>query len=259
MNESRKCAGLAAACLAAAALAASCGGPARKPPKKDPASEAAAKVRMAESLLRGGRLNDALATAQEAIRLQPQNASLRNYYGQICFVAGRHAQAEQALLRALELDPYLTDAHNNLGAVYDQMGRKSEAEAEFRKALADPGYPTPEKAYLNLGLLQVSMGKDEDGLRLLRKSVEINPKFFQAHFELARLLERLGRLDEAAREYEVASPDYDGRGDYHYRLGLTYFRLGLADKARLHLSRVLEVSPGSESAAQADALLKLLH
>lgn len=251
---------LAAAALAAAVVLAGCAGPARKPAAgKDPAAQAAAKARLAESLVRAGRLPEAIAAAVEAISLDPQNAALRHYHGKLLFLAGRYEQAEQVLRRAIELDPYLTDAHNDLGAVYDRLGRKSEAEAEFQKTLADPAYPFPEKVHLNLGLLYLSVGREEEALRSLRKSVELNPKFYKAHFELAQLLERLGKLEEAAREYEVAAPDYSGRGDYHYRLGLTYFRLGNAGKAREHLSRVIDVSPGSESAAQADALLKLIR
>ena len=35
-------------------------------------------------------------------------------------------------------------------------------------------------------------------------------------------------------------------------------RLGQTDKARLHLNRVIEVSPGSTHAARADELLRVM-
>ena len=66
-------------------------------------------------------------------------------------------------------------------------------------------------------------------------------------------------LDEAAREYEVAEPGYRSFGEYHYRLGLTYYRLGDRDRAREHLSRAIDVAPGSPSAAQADELLRMMR
>jgi type IV pilus assembly protein PilF len=196
---------------------------------------------------------------EQAIALQPQSAPIRNFHGQILFLAGRDAPAEQALRKAIELDPYLSDAHNNLGAVYDRMGRKDEAEKEFHLAIADPGYATPEKAYLNLGVLYASEGRDEEALRSMRRAVEINPKYFQAHFQLASLLDRMGKLEEAAREYEVAAPEYRGSGDFQYRLGLAYFRLRNYPKAREHLAKVLEMSPGSDNAVKANDLLQTIR
>src|SRR5262245_43650035 len=95
------------ACLIGMILAAGCGG--RATVTKDPAAETASKVRMADSLLRAGKVNDALAQLDQAISAEPRNAGLRNFYGQICFVAGRNSEAEVAFRKALELDPYLTD------------------------------------------------------------------------------------------------------------------------------------------------------
>ena len=236
-----------------------CGGGEKKPPKTDPASDASGKVRLAESYLRASRYSDALQAMDQAIALQPDNARYRNFQGQILFLAGRDAPSEQALRKALEIDPYLSDAHNNLGALYDRMGRKDEAEKEFKLALADPGYPTPEKAYLNLGMLYVSQGRDDEALRSMRRAVEMNPKYFQAHFQLASLLDRTGKLEEAAREYEVATPEYRGSGDFQYRLGFTYYRLQNYPKAREHLAKVLEMSPGSDNAVKANEILETIR
>ena len=170
-----------------------------------------------------------------------------------------HAEAEAAFRKALELDPFLGDAHNNLGALYDRMGRQDEAEREFRLAADDPAYPTPEKALLNLGLLYASQGRDEEAIRVLRKAVEIDRKYYRAHYELASLLDKGGSIEEAVREYVVAAPDYQASGEYHYRVGFAYFRLGERAKARESLLRAIEVSPGSEAAARSDEVLKLLR
>jgi Tfp pilus assembly protein PilF len=236
-----------------------CGAGGHRDPKKDPQVEAANKVRQAQSYVAAGRHGEALALLGEAEALQPGNAGIPNYQGQILFLAGRHREAEAALRKALQLDPYLADAHNNLGALYDRTGRKDEAEAEFRTALAQPGYPTPEKVHLNLGLLYGSQGRSQEALTELRHAVEIAPKYYQAHFELASLLDSMGKLEEAARLYEVAAPEYRARGDYHYRVGFVYFRLGDRVKSAEHLRRAIDVSPGSESAAKSDELLKMLR
>ena len=205
-----------------------------------------------------GKVNEALEILEKAAASQPANAALRSYYGQLCFLAGRNAEAEASFLKALELDPRLTDARNNLGAVYDLTGRKDLAEKEFLKVLADPIYPSPEKAHLNLGLLYASQGRQTEAISQMRKAVEINPKFFRGHYELASLLDKAGQFDEAAREYEVAAPDYKGNGEYHYRIGLAYMKLNEQGKAKEHFLRCQDLSPGSESASKAYDLLKMI-
>jgi len=239
-----------------AASLSACGAAKAKP--KDPASEAATNIRLAESYFAAGKMNEALGILEQAAASQPANAALRNYYGQLCFLAGRNAEAEQAFTLALEIDSHLTDARNNLGAVYDATGRKDQAERQFLQVLADPSYASPEKAHLNLGILYRSEGRQDEAIFQLRQAVEINPKFWRGHFELASALDKAGLLDEAAREYEVAAPEYKANGEYQYRIGLVYMKLDQPGKAREHFARCQELSPGSESASKAYDLMKML-
>lgn len=244
-----------------AALLATAPGCGKRGPQAKPnlIMDSQTKSRVAESLMGAGRVNEALEAIDEAIAMEPGQARLRYFRGSILFRAGRYAEAEPEFKKALELDPYMTDAHNFLGTVYSQLGRITEAEAQYRKALSDPAYPSPELVYLNLALLQAGQGHDDEAVSNLRRSVEINPKYYKAHFELASLLDKVGNLDEAAREYEVAAPGFRENADFFYRLGLVYFKLGANQKSRESLLRAIDVSPGSESAAAADELMKLIR
>ncbi len=240
------------------AAAVGCGPNAETKRPPEPEHDAVYSVRMARSLFKAGRVSEALTTLDEAIAREPDNASLHNYYGSLCLQSGRYEAAVGALQRALEVDPYLTDAHNALGIVYLELGRNDEAEEQFRTALADPAYPTPHKVYLNLGLLYGSQGRDTEAIESFRQSVGIDPDYFKAHFHLASALDRIGKLSEAAREYEVAEPQFKNDGEYWYRRGFAYYRLGQEGNALESLQRVRTVSPGSESAARPDELLDLL-
>jgi tetratricopeptide (TPR) repeat protein len=247
----------AAAPLGLAIVLLGCGG---KPAATKPAETSPlVKARMAQSYMNAGRVGEALASMQEAVDAEPANAAMRLQQGQLFFQAGHFADAEAAFRKGLEIDPYLTDAHNYLGTVYQELGRFADAEREYRRALEDPAYPTPELVYLNLGILYADQEKQQQALESLRAAVGINPKYYKAHFQLASVLERAGRFDEAAREYEVAEPGFRNNGDYFYRRGFTYFRLGRHDHARDMLSRVLTIAPGSESAARAGELLEMLE
>jgi Tfp pilus assembly protein PilF len=242
--------------LALMVCVAGCGGESAttKPAELNPQD----KQRMAYSMLNAGRVTEALRLIEEALAAEPENIRFHSSKGEICLRAGRIEEAERTFLRVLEIDPYMTDAHRALGSIYDQQGRKQEAEREFKTALADRAYPEPEKIHLNLGLLYASQGRNEEAVDFFRTAVSINPKYYRGHFELASILDRLGKIEEAAREYEVAAPNYDNDGEYHYRLGYAFYRLGAIDKARASLDRAIALAPGSNSAVRADELLKLI-
>ena len=235
-----------------------CGGGHPKPVEA-PELDAETLARQAESFYSVGRVSDAIDSINAAIEAEPEVAQWHHRRGALLFRAGRLESAEMEFLRALELDPYLTDARNFLGTICTEQQRWDEGEVYFLKALADAAYPTPELVYFNLGLLYSAQGRDQDSLTQLRRAVEINPKYYHAHFELASTLDRLDKLPEAAQEYEVAAPDYRSSGDYFYRLGLVYFRLGEGFKAKEKLRQAIDVSPGSESAARARELLGMIH
>jgi len=244
--------------LAATIVLAGCGGARQSPKTKPVEKDVAYSMRLARSLFDAGRVSEALAELERGIERFPNDATLFNSYGSYCFRAGRYEQAITAFHRVLEIDPYFTDAHNGLGVTYMEQKEYGRSESAFRKALEDPAYPTPHFLYLNLGLLYDEQGRNDEAITAMRKSVGIDPKFFKAHFHLASALDGVGQLIEAVREYEVAEPAFRNDGEYWYRRGFAYYRLGENGKARDSLLRVRSIAPGSESAARADELLSVM-
>jgi len=219
----------------------------------------AEKVRMADSFRNAGRMNDALELLDEVVADNDNDAQLHTVYGEYLFLAGRYPLAEKHLTRALELDPYLTDARNWLGVTLAQQENYDEARKQYEKALEDPAYPSPQLIYLNLGMLYRAQGLDQEGIRQFRRAVQIDPRFFKAHFELALALEAVGQFDEALDELSVAEPAYRSDGTYWYRRGFLEFRLQRAAQALDSLRRCLDVSPGSPAAAQARELMQVIQ
>jgi len=245
--------------ILALAAAVGCGGGSNKKAKQPYEMDANELVRQSQSMLSAGRVTEALKSIDSAIAKEPDNPTMRHYRGLICFQSGRLDDAATAFESALALDSNYTDAHNFLGAVYNEQGRFADAEREFMLALEDPVYPTPEKVHFNLALLYENQGRDDEALKHLRRSVEINTKYYKAHYQLASLLDRTGELREAVSEYEVAAPGYLRNADYHQRLGFAYFRQGDKLKARESLRRAIDIAPGSESAARAFEVLELIE
>jgi type IV pilus assembly protein PilF len=217
------------------------------------------KIRMADSFRSAGRMNDALELLAEVVAADPENARLNTVYGEYLFLGGRYVEAEQRLTKALELDPYLTDARNWLGASLAEQQRYDEAKQQYEKALEDPAYPSPQLIYLNLGMLHRTQGLDDKAIGQFRRAVQIDPRFFKAHFELALALDAVGQFEEALDEVVVAEPAYRNDGDYWYRRGFLEFRLQRPNRALESLRRCLDVSPGSPAAAQARELMGVIQ
>ena len=219
----------------------------------------AEKVRMADSFRNAGRMNEALELLRETVEKNGENGQLHRVYGEYLFLAGRYQEAEVALNRALEIDPYLTDARNWLGAALTEQERFDEARQQYRKALDDPSYPSPQLIYLNLGVLYRKQGMDQKGIDEFRRAVQIDPRFHKAHFELALALESIGSFGEALDEIIVAEPSFRADGEYWYRRGFLEFRATTPQDAMESLRRCIDVSPGSPAAAKARELMEVIE
>jgi Tfp pilus assembly protein PilF len=71
----------------------------------------------------------------EAVRLDPNLATVRNNFGVALMNTGQLPAAREQLDAAVRLDPNLIAAHNSRGAVLDRLGEREAAIAAFESAL----------------------------------------------------------------------------------------------------------------------------
>jgi len=95
------------------------------------AAELAELAARAEDALARRDLEQARATAEQAIALHPHDPAVRLLLGRIHFAAVRPAEAVDELRRALRLDPELAAAHRILGHALAAVGRFGEAVAQW--------------------------------------------------------------------------------------------------------------------------------
>jgi TolB-like protein/class 3 adenylate cyclase len=100
--------------------------------------------------------------------------------------------------RALALDRNLPHAYAFIGIGKTFVGRAEETEAHIVEALRHSPRDTTAYIWLQIpGQANICLGKWEQAVAWLRRSIEANRNFPIAHFQLAAALARLGRLDEA--------------------------------------------------------------
>jgi TolB-like protein/Flp pilus assembly protein TadD len=203
-----------------------------------------AMVQALQSGAVGGRVNsqEARATAEHALRLDPELADAHAALGRISHAEGGLAEAHTLLRRALQLDPNLVDARLWLSANLMEQGRYAESELELQKALAID----PLHAELNnrLASLYWSRGDYAAAERIYRRILDLPDPPLRAYDDLVLLNRDFGRLDEALKWgrrgalEEVRAWSSEGRVMYLDGLVLAYNRLGMAGEAGRWLERI---------------------
>ena len=147
--------------------------------------------------IREGRVSLGMASLQEAIALDPDNAVYRNSLGVAELQLRRWPEAQASFEKAIALDGNYAEAYHNLGLALASQNRLDEAVASYRKALTFPTYPTPELAYHNLGEAYLRLGKLQEAEESLRRAVQLDSKNQFTHYLLGVVLAEGGRKAEA--------------------------------------------------------------
>src|SRR3954453_14821020 len=189
--------------------------------------------------------------------------------GRAYLLEGNYNDAITELSMAASIDPKLTEAHNLLGVAYDKKGFADRARESFEKAVkmeedADTlntfGFslyqngnyraavdrlkraaklaPQDERILNNLGLAYCRLGKTDEAYKAFARAT--GP--LTGNLNIAKMLERFGREDDAIRYYEAAREIDPNNTVALRRLADLYQRTGRAaeaDSARTALAMAL--------------------
>jgi len=146
-----------------------------------------------------GNFNVALSETQLAIKDDPAYGQAYNMQALVYMELREDVSARAAFDRALSLDPNNAEVLNNFGWFLCTRGETDRAIPMLQRAAADPLYPTPEKAYLSLGLCYRRMHKDDEAERFLNRAVMIQPNLVGGLYNLAVIEYERGRYKDAER------------------------------------------------------------
>lgn len=155
------------------------------------------KLSLAEQRLRAGDLKSAEAEATAALKANPSSADAMTLLAVIADRRGSQIQAGEYYKRAAEAAPTQGGALNNYGAWLCSNGFPAESLLWFDRALAAPGYATPESALANAGGCALKTGQYDRADRDLRKALSIDPQNAYALASMAESEHRQGRYFEA--------------------------------------------------------------
>lgn len=149
--------------------------------------------------------NDAKAMLEHAVRARPNYIPVLEAYCRFLNTTNYFVDSLVACARTLSFDPWNGIALYHIGLAQLQLGRFDDALATFKQA---DRYDTPQVSrwtwLLGAGLTLVVMGRYEEAIPWLQKSLAITVASGRTHMMLAAAYQGLGRLEEARAAMKTA-------------------------------------------------------
>jgi tetratricopeptide (TPR) repeat protein len=184
-------------------------------------------------------------------------AGRSRFYASIGRLAGEAADvpgAIAAFARSVSASPNDPIGHKYLAGALLQQDRADEAFAELVAALLID--PLDADAHAGIGQIHLNAGRYEDAVAALGRAVELSADYTEARYALATALARLGRRQEAAREFErVEQAQRQTLADRRRKISLDVLREEAAlraaeggyDRAAALWQQVVDQEPGRPS------------
>jgi choline-sulfatase len=211
-----------------------------KPPRglPDPKDRVAERDRLleAESLLRTGRFDAAVAAFDDVLRTDPGNrfATLRS--GVALLKKGNLRDAIPRLERAVAVDPHQPESRFALADALTRTGQFSRAVVQW----AETARLQPRRAevWSNLGMLLARTGKPVESVRAFERAVALEPRNPALRTNLAYAQRATGRRKAALENLRKAqSLGPQDRFPYSGTLGLLLLQDGSTEEAVIWLRR----------------------
>lgn len=196
----------------------------------------------ASELLLHRTLDPAVDVFQSAVQRYPKSPRLAIGLGMALYSRGNYDDAVKTLLRAADLNPTDPNCYYFLSKAYDSSpGQADEVIQHFRRFMDLQPQNAKAPYYYAMSVWKGRRAQDasvdfQQIESLLKRSIELDPNFPEAHLQL-------GNLYSDQRKYEVAAPEYERAialnadlADAHYRLGQAYVHLGRKDEAQQQLT-----------------------
>lgn len=160
---------------------------------------------------------------------------------QAALEAKEYIQAVELLESYLARHPDHLGARFNLAYSYSLLGRLAEAITAYRKTLELD--PKLFQAYLNLGLLLLQEGAPAEAVKALVQAVELRPEHVPARLAYAEALAGSGAKKEACAQYQEVMMREPQNAEALRGLGRLELEAGEYAAAETHLRQTLALAP----------------
>jgi tetratricopeptide (TPR) repeat protein/capsular polysaccharide biosynthesis protein len=233
--------------------------------------------RQAEVYLAEGRLNEAEAACESALKIEPNWAIPCQTLGKVMQIRGEIEKAKHWYEVAIDRNPNLPEVYANLGSLYCQEKQWKKAIAACEKAISlapkfaavyrqlariwtqlekretatdywyqafqiEPNWATADEQ-VTLGNNLVEVGKIQPAIECYSRAIELNPELAIAYHNLAEMLLGEKRWQEAIANYQKAIEINPIFFESYHSLGKTWAAQGELDRAIACYHKSIEINP----------------
>jgi eukaryotic-like serine/threonine-protein kinase len=201
-----------------------------------------ARALLRKSMLTGrpALIEQATVYAVRGVALDAADPEAHVTLGEVQNATGRHAEAVRSFERALALRPNDSNALIGLGQAYEKQGRAADAEKMYRMALS--ARPDSVTGLMWYGTFCHLQSRYADAVRHFRRVTELDPAFPLAHSNLGGALLALGKYEEALVALEKSLALRPSAAGYS-NIGTLQFTLGRYDDARQSYEQAARLAP----------------
>ena len=137
----------------------------------------------------------------------------------------------------------------------DDHGDLEAAKTAYLKAI--DAEENVADAYCNLGIIEFQQDQQALAIDYLSRSLESNPRHYEAHYNLANVYGELGNFKLAKAHYEISIQIEPGFANNYFNLGLT---LAMNKEYKLAVEAIeqyIQHSPGEDHSTTMSVLDKL--
>jgi tetratricopeptide (TPR) repeat protein len=226
--------------------------------------EARAAVKIGNFTTTNFKLSNAARVSEEQAK---KNQEIKKFFeaGVVAANAGNHQAAVEAFTSAGTAMPTCADCYFNVGVSQQQLKNSEAAEAAFKKAIElRPNYP---EAYNALAALYTADKKMDLAAAASAKSAELSIAAggsgnADSLYSAGVGLWNANKFAEAGTTFEAALKTDPNHADSHFMLGKVYLNLGKLKEAAGEYEIYLKLQPAGKNAAEAkttfDALKPML-
>jgi tetratricopeptide (TPR) repeat protein len=232
-----------------------------------------AMIGNAQLMLSNGKVADAIATLDQAVKAEPENALAHYYLGIARNQNGEFQRAEAELRESVRLNPFNNAAQlalaqiavskgdldllqstaeqmmrleplSDRGFVYRGMvaiGRRNYAEAEAFLKRATEVAPNDALPYTRMGRLRELQNRPADAEKLYEEALAKDADATEAMQGLLGIYLRQKQPDRAIASIQAQIAKAPKNGQYLYLLGATYYDLKKYPEAEASLTKSIEL------------------
>ncbi len=173
--------------------------------------------------------SEALESLTQAVALAPENFDAVFYLGRVQYLLRDYANSYKNLQIALNRNPKSVETRFFLGTVLEALGDSEKALTAYQEIVL-----MDEKSFygqLGLGVLSVKQGKLDEAVRALDNALALDKESFEANWALGRAFILQEKFAAALDLLQKAVSLQPNRTDARYQLAITLRRLGKIEEA----------------------------